>query len=179
MHNFTTSAFIADLWERYSYNPLTGKLINNKTNKIVVGTSSIDNRNYRRLTVNVRVNGTSRHVAYARAVYAWLHGEWPKPGFHVDHINHNSHDNRLCNLRCITARQNNQNRRNQKSPGVYWNKRLSKWQAQIRIQDKRIYLGLYISEFDALKKYIQTCEQNGFEVLPSVKNRLKTLAATP
>jgi hypothetical protein len=175
MYQSTTSAHIADLWDRYSYNPFTGKLYYRKNGKLAAGTSTLDYRNYRGLTVRIRIHGKLKSVAYGRVVYAWLTGTWPEKGYHVDHINHDSHDNRPWNLRCVTVRENNQNRRKQGSPGIYWNKRLKKWQAQIRIHGEKVYLGVYKNESDALERYIQACDAQGYAVLPEVRLRLTTL----
>lgn len=175
MYHSTSAAFIADLWDRYDYDPLRGTFISRRFNRPVPGTSSIDHRNYKRLSVTVNKGNRTVPMSYGRAVYAWMTGTLPPPGHHIDHINHDSHDNRYWNLRCVTVRENNQNRRNQGSAGIYWNKRLKKWQAQIRIQGKRKYLGIFIQEVDALERYIQECEENAFMVLPEVRERAEHL----
>lgn len=66
----------------------------------------------------------------------------------VDHINHNTLDNRKCNLRICTPTQNNMNRGIQSNntsgvTGVFWNKACNKWKATISINKKQIHLGLY------------------------------------
>ena len=70
-------------------------------------------------------------------VVAWAlqTGEWPE--HQVDHENHQRDDNRWSNLRAATHAENMKNksrRADNKSgiPGVYWDKRLKKWRAQIR-----------------------------------------------
>lgn len=177
MSQSSTSTFVADLWDQFSYNPLTGKFYNRKTGRLIPGTSFIDKRNYKGLRMSARIQGITRTIGYGRAVYAWLTGTLPGTGFHIDHINHNSHDNRPWNLRCVTTRENNQNRRNQGSAGIYWNKRLRKWQAQIRIQGEKVYLGIYKSEAQALERYIQACDAHSYSVLPEVRERLQRLRA--
>lgn len=64
----------------------------------------------------------------------------------VDHINRKKLDNRKCNLRPATAKENNRNQ--QKSSrntsgyiGVYWDKRIKKWIASIIINKHTKYLG--------------------------------------
>ena len=77
----------------------------------------------------------------------------------VDHINHNPFDNRRCNLRICTAQQNSMNRlkhkRNttSKYKGVYFNKQINKWSAQIYINNKRKSLGYYTDELEASIEY--------------------------
>lgn len=82
----------------------------------------------------------------------------PDTGFpHVDHINGNTVDNRKCNLRIVTNRQNCMNRHQKKSskyPGVTWAKRESRWVAQAQIDGKHISLGYFKSEEDAHKAYL-------------------------
>lgn len=74
----------------------------------------------------------------------------------TDHINHNSLDNRKNNLRIVTNRQNQQNRRGKYSsryPGVCWNKRDKKWRARLKINGKYKFLGNFNSEDEAFEMY--------------------------
>lgn len=80
-----------------------------------------------------------------------------KPGEQIDHINHNGLDNRRCNLRICTHRQNQYNRKaeqgcNSKFKGVYLIAG-KYWYAEIKIEGKRIYLGSFSSEKEAAKAY--------------------------
>lgn len=74
----------------------------------------------------------------------------------VDHINNNSFDNNLNNLRIITQRENIHNVNNEyssKFKGVSFNKLSNKWMSQIYINGKSKYLGLFDSEYDAHLAY--------------------------
>ena len=87
-------------------------------------------------------------IQYRAHRLAWLyvHGKWPDN--QIDHIDGNGLNNRLENLRDVTARENSIN---QKTPrdntsgvkGVYWHKVGKKWVAQIMINGKVKYLGLF------------------------------------
>lgn len=68
----------------------------------------------------------------------------------VDHINHDTLDNRRsCNLRLVTQAQNNQNRKgaqaNSKSGirGVHWSDKEKRWVASICINKRRMTIGFY------------------------------------
>lgn len=63
----------------------------------------------------------------------------------VDHINHNTLDNRKSNLRIVTK---SQNAMNQNFKGV--SKNGSKWYAHIKINQKMLNLGNYLDEEEAL-----------------------------
>ena len=73
----------------------------------------------------------------------------------VDHINHNKADNRKTNLRIVTNSQNQMNcsPRKHSSPctGVSWHKVRQKWIAQIQINKKLKYLGIYDNLEDAIR----------------------------
>lgn len=74
----------------------------------------------------------------------------------VDHINHNTLDNRKENLRICTQKQNmcNQSiRKDNKSgyTGVYFVENKNKWVAQIRINGKTKHLGYYNEMKNAVK----------------------------
>ncbi|MBL7154178.1 MAG: HNH endonuclease [Phycisphaerae bacterium] len=80
------------------------------------------------------------------------------PHLVVDHIDHNGRNNRNANLRLATFTQNCQNQRRvsnktSRYKGVYWNKRLKKWAAQITANKKTHHLGYHKTEEQAAKTY--------------------------
>ena len=80
----------------------------------------------------------------------------------VDHLNHNTLDNRRMNLRTCTTRQNHQNRVNQgKSPypGVSQVTNSPKWKATIRAYGKQLHLGVYDTEIEASQAYRDKCKE--------------------
>lgn len=69
----------------------------------------------------------------------------------VDHINGNSLDNRMCNLRICTHKQNCQNMRKKDSfTGVNFNKQSNKWVARIMHNYKAKQLGTFLTQAEAL-----------------------------
>jgi hypothetical protein len=86
----------------------------------------------------------------------------------VDHINHNSLDNRRSNLRIVTNRQNMQNLENKgssKYPGVSWYSPKNKWRASIHLKDGWKHIGYFLNERDAAKAYESFCRKNGEELV--------------
>jgi hypothetical protein len=80
-----------------------------------------------------------------RLIFLYHYGYLPK---FIDHINNNSLDNRLENLRECTLSQNQQNqqlRRNNTSgvKGVCWHKKSKKWIVHIHVNGKNKHFGLY------------------------------------
>jgi hypothetical protein len=73
----------------------------------------------------------------------------------VDHISHNTLDNRKANLRVCTQKENARNIKQRKSlsgcTGVIWSSRYRKWQVEIRSDDGRHYLGRYKDLNEAIK----------------------------
>ena len=74
----------------------------------------------------------------------------------VDHINTDKFNNCVSNLQIVPNRVNT-NKKHLKSSskftGVSWVKDSNKWQSYININDKRIYLGRFISEDKASNAY--------------------------
>jgi hypothetical protein len=70
----------------------------------------------------------------------------------IDHINHNRSDNRVENLRIVTAQQNQWNRKDPK--GYYFDKRKKKYHATIIVNWKPIFLGLFNTEEEAHQAYL-------------------------
>ena len=80
----------------------------------------------------------------------------PRKGYIVDHIDHNGLNNRRDNLRVCTARQHQANRGpagsgSSRFVGVFFNRRIGKWQAHIMAHGKHYYLGVYDDEIEAAK----------------------------
>ena len=80
----------------------------------------------------------------------------PGEGLFVDHINHDTLDNRKSNLQVVTNAVNQQNRKVKRSDnasskyrGVSWNKRERKWKAYLKIDGKNIHLGYFTDEEQA------------------------------
>lgn len=76
----------------------------------------------------------------------------------VDHWNNDGLDNRRCNLRQVTHAQQQFNRpkksgTSSKYKGVCWNTLKSRWMAGIKVNQKRIHLGLFEVEEDAARAY--------------------------
>jgi hypothetical protein len=80
----------------------------------------------------------------------------PAVGMVVDHVNHNTLDNRRKNIRVITQAQNTQNKKHlTKSKSgfrnVAWNNRLSKWRVKIVVNKKCISVGHFGTINDAIE----------------------------
>jgi len=88
-----------------------------------------------------------------RLTWFYTYGAFPKN--HIDHINGIKNDNRIINLRDVSASKNTKN-----SPtridntsgviGVYWYKNLNKWAAEVSFDCKRHHLGLFKYKWDAI-----------------------------
>lgn len=78
------------------------------------------------------------------------------PDIKVDHVNHNTLDNRKDNLRLCTQEENNRNRRkitpgSSSFKGVHLDR--GRWRAQISVEGKAIHLGGYVTEKEAADAY--------------------------
>jgi hypothetical protein len=91
-----------------------------------------------------------RHYLH-RMAWFYVHGVWPDS---IDHINGNTADNRICNLRNVTHQANLKNCKLSKNNssgihGVRWKDHHGKWLARIFTDGKEIHLGSFASFFDA------------------------------
>lgn len=82
----------------------------------------------------------------------------------VDHINGNGLDNRRCNLRICTHKENNYNRKKKantssKYKGVYWKEQRKAYEAHIKYKGKVYYLGLFKNENEAGEAYNKAAKE--------------------
>ena len=100
---------------------------------------------------NIRLKGKSYLIH--RVIWMLVYGKFPES--QIDHINRNGLDNRILNLREVTASENCKNRGLKSSnktgiTGVYFHKLTKKWAAQISFKNGRNYhIGLYVDFFEA------------------------------
>lgn len=91
-----------------------------------------------------------------RLAWLYVHGEWPKQ--FIDHINGIKYDNRLANLREATGSENQQNQMrpstNNKLGILGVSARDRKFQAEITINRKKKYLGLFTTPEQAHAAYL-------------------------
>ncbi len=95
-------------------------------------------------------NCKSYTISMAREVLGLFRGDKRES----DHINHITLDNKTSNLRIVTHQQNTLNRKNP-ARGYYWHKAAKKYLAQIIVDDKCIYLGLFCTSEKAHIAYLQ------------------------
>ena len=106
-----------------------------------------------------RVDIDGKSIILSRLVYKAHNPEWNitdnSKNNQIDHINVNSTDNRIENLRVLTDQYNKCNR---KGKGYYWNKRRGKWRSNITISGNQIHLGYFDKEEDAREAYLNAKE---------------------
>jgi hypothetical protein len=120
----------------YKYDPITGKIFGIRGNELKA--KHIEGY----ILLN---NGLLGHH------FAWYMTYGNVDFIELDHINRVRDDNRIDNLRIVTSQQN---KWNTNAKGYYFHKNKNKWQSQIRINEKRIYLGLFNTEEEAKNAYL-------------------------
>ncbi len=116
----------------------------------------------------ISINGKS----YKAHRVAWLYvtGEWPE--YQVDHRNGVKHDNKWNNLREATQAQNGQNQKLRRTNvsgylGVCWCAKYSKWQAQIMVNKRNRFLGIFDDPAEAHNAYLAAkAELHEFQRVP-------------
>lgn len=99
-----------------------------------------------------------------RIIWAMQYGEWPER--EIDHINGDRANNRLCNLRLVTRRENtlNQKRRRNNKSGRTGVSQLGngKWRAYISEHGKIKHLGVFCALEDAIKVRVRAEAECGY-----------------
>ena len=140
--------------DRFSYCKDSGEIkwaTHKRSNFIGMNAGSVNERGY----LIIRLNGKN-HKAH-RIAWLYHYGELPKNG--IDHINGNKLDNRISNMRDVGQLINNQNRegpsRNSTTGflGVTYDKRKSRFVAQINYGSFHKYLGSFKTKEEASERY--------------------------
>lgn len=158
---------ISYLQECFSYNADTGALCwktrprshfaNDRAcsvfNARYAGTEA-GSANAKRAAVKV----SNRLYKVHRIAWAIFYGEHPTQ--QIDHINGDPLDNRIANLRLATNQQNQYNRGVNKNStsglkGVYWDKPVQRWRAQIVHNRASVFLGHYATSEEAAAAYAE------------------------
>lgn len=154
------SDLIERLREVLDYDPDTGAFTwkVNLTSRARAGKAAghIRNNGYHA----VKIDG--RNYMAHRLAWLMTYGKWPD--HEIDHINGLRNDNRLSNLRDATRAENGRNlsvRSNNTSgiKGVYWSKRNQRWLAQITVNQKTKYLGIFKDVEKAKEAYSQAAAE--------------------
>jgi len=144
---------IQKIKEFIDYNPNTGamtwkKVLSNRTKAGAKCGANIDSKGYARVCFD------GKQYRAHRVAWALFYNEEPRN--QVDHINGNRLDNRISNLRLATNTQNSRNANISKNntsgvTGVTYYTAAQKWMAQIMVDRKNVYLGIFLAKEDAIK----------------------------
>lgn len=125
--------------------------------------------------IQVTVDG--KNYRAHRLIWLYVYGEFPED--QIDHINGIKDDNRIENLRAVTAQENHLNLRrriNNSSgfTGVYWNRKNIRWGAVIGIKGMPVHLGSFNPDFEG-KMMALAARKNAEEEYGFHENHGKTL----
>ena len=130
-----------------SYDPITGNVYNSKNNII----NTISGNGYKIMCISYL---NKKYTLYQHH-FAWyyIHNEIVPV---LDHINRNTLDNRLCNLRSITKQENHFN---SNSKGYYYCKTRNKFVVQIQLNGKRVFMKRCDTESEAIQTHKEVKEK--------------------
>lgn len=129
------------------------------SNRTTVGTraGNTSPKGYRRVMID--------NITVMEHRLVWLYVFGVLPNNDLDHINHQRDDNRLCNLREATRKENMQNmlmRKRQNTSGftcVSLHRKTGKWRAYIVVDYKQKHLGLFDTPEEAHEAYLKAKAQ--------------------
>ena len=108
------------------------------------------------LRCSITVDGIERMFLQHRLCHLARNPGWDifdtSPNNFIDHINHDTTDNSIENLRVVTCQQN---QFNTNARGYSWVKQTNKWRSYINVNGKRNHLGYFDKEEDAHAAYLE------------------------
>ena len=142
--------------EHLRYDADTGDLLwikRPRNSRVIIGGKAGSMQASGRATVHIQ-----RKTLYVHHIAWWRSfGVWPKE--EIDHINNCGWDNRLCNLREASRKENTRNVRPWSKTGVglkgaYTHSSMNgRWFGQIVVDGQQIYLGRFDTEIEAHEAY--------------------------
>lgn len=130
----------------YTYDPITGDVKNKKGN--IVGGKNVK---YKIISTTLN-NKTIQIGQHIFGYFCQNPNIEEKQNYVVDHIDRDTRNNRIENLRYIIEQKNNFNRKNTK--GCCFVEFRNKWMSYIKINSKFINLGYYDTYEEAHLKYL-------------------------
>lgn len=101
--------------------------------------------------------GNNRYLAH-RLAWMYVNGSFPNDC--IDHINGDKSDNRISNLREASHAENMQNHRKARSDSqsglIGAMPHQGRWRSDIRVNNKKIYLGTFDTKEEAHQAYLKT-----------------------
>lgn len=155
-----------ELKRLFIYNEKIGSLVrrigvgNQKIGSIAGSVKKTNNgKKYRYIVIK------KRYYLAHRLIWVMVNGRFPEN--EIDHINGNSIDNRIENLRDVSTSVNHKNYRLAKNNtsgyvGVTWFKSTKKWKAAIKVNKKDIHLGYFLAKDSAIKARKDAERKYGF-----------------
>lgn len=118
---------------------------------------SMDRNGYIRISLDGR-----RYLAH-RLAWLMTHGEWPRG--QIDHINGVRNDNRIANLRDVSACENQQNRHRAQGgnrfPWVCWKRSENRWRGCFRVNGRDVTVGHFRDPETAYAAVLEKRRQMG------------------
>ena len=139
-----------DVISRFTYDEVNGGILRVKWDGKDKSEPKPNNKGY--IMHGVTTN-SYQHMYSAHRITYLLHNPDMDQSLTIDHINGIKTDNRIENLRAISNQQNNFNRHTNK--GFSWVTAVRKFRADIGVDYKVVYLGLYDTILDARAAYLR------------------------
>jgi len=127
----------------FTYDPQSGKVLNSKGREIISVSGVL-----KYPVIRFRNNGKTISLKVHQFAWYCVYNETVE---FIDHINRNTNDNRIENLRSVTRVQNQWNLGERK--GYVWRERSKTFEVKMSVNGKRIYLGGFKTEEEAANKY--------------------------
>ena len=149
------------LLENFRYDEKTGNLYwkvkRSYTTNLSKPISAKDRYGY--IVVCTKLSGKTKNYRIHRLIWMMIYGMTPR---NIDHIDGNTTNNQISNLREVTHQQNMMNRKKRcdsKSiyKGIY--KVKNSWVAEIWFMNKRHYLGSFKTDKEAGIAYVQAAKK--------------------